>query len=184
MAEFLRKNRICLVIGLLTDLGIGLSSAWKTGSIFWWFAPLPVSLLLGFVVQQYVAAIRARPKIAKEDIVYQERSASGASQKNILTRLGGGRNCVRLVVTDDLLWITALFPFSILAATYDMVHVIPLHNISSIERKRVFGFESILLSYTDDSGGHHVLRLYPKDREQFIDAIKHGNNFLQYNEHG
>ena len=109
--------------------------------------------------------------MAKEDIVYQEFFASGASQKNILTQIGGGRNCVRLVVTRDLLWVTSWFPFSLIAPIYDGVHVIALGKISSVEPSRFFGADSLLLSYADDAGEIHTLRLMPQHRERFLRAI-------------
>ncbi len=62
----------------------------------------------------------------KEEIVYQEFFASGASRKNILTKLGGARNCLRLLVTRDFLWVTSWFPFSIIAPVYDLEHIVPL----------------------------------------------------------
>lgn len=66
------------------------------------------------------------PMFRKEEIVYQEFFASGASRKNILTKLGGARNCLRLLVTRDFLWVTSWFPFSIIAPVYDLEHIVPL----------------------------------------------------------
>ena len=139
--------------------------------IAFWVSFLPSVVFLGYIIQRYVVALRTRPNITKQDIVYQERFASGASQKNFLTKLGGGRNCVRLVVTRDVLWVTSWFPFSILAATYDMVHVISLRSISSLQPARFFGSVSLLLSYTDNHGRSHSLRLIPTNRERFLSAI-------------
>lgn len=132
---------------------------------------LPAAVLFGYIVVRYVAALRNRPSISKEEILYQEFFASGASQKNILTRLGGANNCLRLLVTRDLLWVTSWFPFSVFAATYDLVHVIPLRSISSIGSSRHFFSNSLLLSFTDEFGQGHSLQLIPKNPDRFLAAI-------------
>ncbi len=141
-------------------------------NIVFWLSLLPSVVFFGYIIQRYVVALRTRPNITNADIVYQERFASGASQKNVLTKIGGARNCLRLVVTRDLLWITSWFPFSVIAAVYDLAHVIPLPSISSVQPARVFGSDSLLLSYTDASGRSHSLRLIPKNRERFLAAIQ------------
>ncbi len=141
-------------------------------SFVYWLSLLPSVVFFGYIIHRYVVACRARPNITNEDIVYQERFASGASQKNVLTKLGGARNCLRLVVTRDLLWVTSWFPFSVIAAVYDLAHIIPLKSISSVQPARFFGSDSLLLSYSDISGRSHTLRLIPKNRERFLTAIQ------------
>ena len=136
-----------------------------------WLSLLPAAVFFGYIVERNVAAFRMRPRITKEEIVYQEYFASGASQKNFLTKIGGGRNCFRLVVTRDLLWVTSWFPFSLIAPIYDGVHVIPLQSISSVQPSRFLGTDSLLLSYTDASGKSHTLRLLPKHPERFLHAL-------------
>ena len=143
-----------------------------SNNIVFWLSLLPSVVFFGYIIQRYVVALRSRPNIAKEDIVYQERFASGASQKNVLTKLGGARNCLRLVVTREVLWVTSCFPFSVIAAVYDLVHVIPLRRISSVQPARYFGSDSLLLSYSDVSGRSHSMRLIPKNRERFLTAIQ------------
>ena len=139
---------------------------------FFWLSLLPSLAFFGYIIQRCVVALRTRPNLAKEDIVYEERFASGASLKNILTKLGGARNCLRLVVTRDLLWVTSWFPFSVIAAVYDLVHVIPLQRISSVQTTRILGFESLILSYTDRAGRSHSLRLIPRNPARFLNALQ------------
>jgi len=74
-------------------------------------------------------------------------------------------------VTRDLLWVTTWFPFSLIAPIYDGVHVIPLHSISSVQRSRFFGSDSLLVSYIDVSGKSHMLRLLPKNQKRFLEAL-------------
>jgi hypothetical protein len=81
------------------------------------------------MVWRYVRSIQMRPSFTQADVVFQEWFASGCSQKNIITKIGGARNCLRLVVTGSFLWVTSWFPFSLIAPLYDMEHVIPLRSI-------------------------------------------------------
>jgi hypothetical protein len=140
-------------------------------NIVFLLSTLPAVVFFGYIIYRNIVALRIRPRIAKGDIVYQEYFASGASQKNFFTKLGGARNCLRLVVTRELLWVTSWFPFSLIAPIYDGVHLIPLKSISSVQPSRFFSTDSLLLSYADDSGRNHTLRLIPKNREGFLTAI-------------
>lgn len=142
-------------------------------SVLFWLSFLPSIVFFGYGIRVYLLALRNRPRIAKGDIIYKENSASGCSQKNFITKIGGANNCLRLVVTRELLWVTAWGPFLAFAAFYDLSHVIPLKSISSVETSRWFGRETLLLSYRDDIGKTHSLRLIPKDRERFLSAIQH-----------
>ncbi|MGC3971416.1 MAG: hypothetical protein QM775_29975 [Pirellulales bacterium] len=138
----------------------------------WWLSILPGVAILAFLVWRYVVALRAAPAFTKDRVVYQEFFASGASQKNILTKLGGARNCLRLVVTHEFLWITSWFPLSLIAVIYDLEHVVPLQNIQSAERVRTFGFESLSLKFTDARGTLREVRLFPRDLDKFVRALR------------
>jgi hypothetical protein len=106
-------------------------------SVYYWIRYSLFILVCVYLIYKYVLAVQNRPRIQKADILYQEWFASGNSTKNILTQLGRVKNCVRIVITEDLLWVTSWFPFSIFAPAYDMEHVIPLDWITKVERKRV-----------------------------------------------
>lgn len=136
-----------------------------------WLSFVPGIVFIGYMIQRHIAAIRARPTFTKQDIVYQEFFASGASQKNFLTKLGGAQNCLRLVVTREWLWVTSWFPFSLIAPIYDLAHVIPLTAITSVTPSRAFFAETLLLTYADSSGQSHSLKLIPKNRDRFLAAI-------------
>jgi hypothetical protein len=130
--------------------------------------------MCAYIIYKYVLAVQNRPRIQKADVLYQEWFASGCSMRNILTRLGGANNCLRLVVTRDMLWVTSWFPFSIFTALYDMEHVIPLDRITEVEPKRGSLRRGIRLTYAGANGAPHSLHLAPKDEEGFLRAM--GNN--------
>ena len=111
------------------------------------------------------------PPVKPADIIYQEWFASGYSRKNIFTRLGGAQNCLRLVVTKDLLWVTSWFPFSLLAALYDLEHVVPRNQILSVNPSRWFLIPSVLLVFRDAHGSQHTLSLYPWGQAKFLRSL-------------
>lgn len=142
----------------------------KAFTIYLWFS-IASSIPIGvYLVYKYLNALRNRPLIHKSEIVFQERFASGYSMKNVLTRFGGARNCLRLVVTKDVLWITSWFPFSLITSFYDLEHVVPHNRISTLTNGQPNPKE-ILLTYADRSGATHSLRLFPKNLEGFLRAL-------------
>ena len=125
----------------------------------------------GLLAWLFIRARRMKPRFEKSDVVYQERYASGCSQKNILTKLGGARNCLRLVVTRSFLWVTTWFPFSLITPLYDLEHVIPIDAILSVRRSSDFGMSGILITYRDATGDEHTLKLRPKQPDAFIRSL-------------
>jgi len=119
----------------------------------------------------FIRARQMRPHIEKAEVVYQERFASGCSQKNILTKIGGARNCLRLVVTQGFLLVTSWFPFSLITPFYDLEHVIPLDSITSVRRSSFLGFDSLMLTYRGADGADHALRLRSKSPDDFIRSL-------------
>jgi hypothetical protein len=138
--------------------------------VFYWLSTIAAAAVLAWWAWRYFRAVRDRPRFEKADVVYQEWFASGCSQKNIITKLGGARNCLRLVVTKNFLWVTSWFPFSLIAPFYDMEHVIPLDAIVSVRHSRFVGRNNLLLTYRDCKGTH-TLRLLPRKPNDFIASL-------------
>ena len=66
-----------------------------------WFSHAASALFLVYLLYQSIEAQKKKPAIAKADIVYQEWRASGHSEANLLTKMGGAQNCLRLIVTSE-----------------------------------------------------------------------------------
>jgi hypothetical protein len=147
--------------------------------VYYWISYSLFVLMCAYIIYKYFLAVQNRPRIQKNDILYQEWFASGRSTKNILTQFGGGNNCVRLVITKDLLWVTSWFPFSLLAPAYDLEHVIPLGWISEVETNRGFMRRGIRLTYVDANGAAHSLKLVPRNEEGFLRAIENSQTVSQ-----
>jgi hypothetical protein len=137
----------------------------------YWFSIAATVALFGWLVWRYARGVQARPRFEPADVVFQEWFASGCSQKNIITKIGGARHCLRLVVTNSFLWVTSWFPFSLIAPFYDMEHVIPLNTIISVRSASFLGSRTFLLTYRDSAGGTHTLRLLPKRPDDFIRSL-------------
>jgi hypothetical protein len=136
-------------------------------STYFWVATALSTPLLIYLIYLNIVAIRNRPKLQKNDIIFEDRFASGNSRKNFLTQLGGARNCLRLVVTRDLLWVTSWFPFSLITTFYDLEHIIPRNRISKIETNS----GEVLLIFTDESGATRSLKLLPRNVTDFLTAL-------------
>jgi hypothetical protein len=148
-----------------------MTSTGETYSLSWWLEWLPSAALFGFIIWRYIVAVRNRPCFNNNEIIYQEFFASGASRKNLFTKVGGARSCLRLVVARDFLWITSWFPFSLIAPLYDMEHVVPLRSITSVERDKFLGFESLIVNFVDARGRSHSVCVSPKKQQLFLHAL-------------
>ncbi len=136
-----------------------------------WISSLLFLAMAGYVIYKYLLSIINRPKVERQAIIYEEWFASGCSMRNILTRLGGGHGCIRLVITGELLWVTSWFPFSLIAPFYDMEHVIPLNRITDIETRERWISTEVTLTYIDVKETSHRLKLVPKNLSVFLEAL-------------
>ena len=134
-------------------------------------------IFLLYLVYQYMLAQKNKPVIPRADIVYQEWFASGHSEANFLTKFGGARNCLRLLVTTQCLVVTSWFPFSLFSAFYDLEHVVPLATISRVEQKQTLGMKYLLVVYQDSQGKAHRIGLMPRNQHRFLEAISHTVSF-------
>ncbi len=137
----------------------------------YWLGPAILALILLMAARAYAAGRRRRPKIRQDEIVFQEHYATGASQRNFITKYCGARNCLSLVVTKDLLWITSSFPAAAFTALFDLEAVIPLRSIMSVQAKRFLGATYLLITYTDSHGVRRGVKLSSKNREAFLGAL-------------
>src|ERR1051325_9388404 len=130
----------------------------QTHQALYWFSIIATVAVLGWAAWRYARAVQTRPRFEPAEVVFQEWFASGSSQKNIITKIGGARNCLRLVVNRKFFWVTSWFPFSLMATFYDMEHVISLDAIVSLRHSRLLGCNTLLLTYRDSNGKSHTLR--------------------------
>ena len=98
---------------------------------------------------------------------------------HILTKLGGGRNCLRLRVTRNLIIISSWFPFSLLAPVFDLVHVIPYSAIIEIKPTKTLWMKCITITYRDKYQDSVTFTVISKNHDKFTSALK--ENLMQQN---
>lgn len=102
-----------------------------------WLADIPFPVLFGTAIAWiglWVGASiiyrksRGKPLFPRkpQDAAFFESNASGHSNRNRLTKLGGARNCLSVAVTKDAVVIQPRFPFNLmfLPEIYDFEYTI------------------------------------------------------------
>lgn len=115
------------------------------------------------------AILPSKPK----NSLFYEGWASGHSNRNIFTKLGGAHNCLLVAVTPDALIIQPRFPFNLmfLPEIYGLEYRIPGLNIRTVEKKgRIFG-KGVEMQFIDVGGGEKSVRLYLKRTDDFLAAV-------------
>jgi hypothetical protein len=103
---------------------------------------------------------------------YKERWISGESKKNLLTLLGGARNCLWVAVTDRELRVGLMFPFNLLflGEVYDLEHCIKGSSITDVAEGSFFSAVSI--TFEREGGQKTILVIRPRDRQRLLVALE------------
>jgi hypothetical protein len=135
-------------------------------------------LWVGFIIVALIIyKVKAGKKITpidSSDILYQEDGVSGSSHKNILTRLGGARNCLLVTATKNEIDIHPSFPLNLpfLPEIYDLKQRIAVKEIKSIQRiEHVIGKPSIKIEYVITGGESKAFELYLGNTDKFLSSI-------------
>ena len=102
---------------------------------------------------------------------FHEGMASGNSDKNLFSRLGGARNCLRVTVTDDEVWVHSFFPFYLITES-DLEHRIPHDAITSAQVANTSFGRRVLLDFALPDGGSRRLSLALRNPDGFLAALK------------
>jgi hypothetical protein len=139
----------------------------------WLFAIAIVWNLIWFGRKWYLRNKRGSifPKISPNEILFQEYTASGRSYKTWFTKLGGARNCLKLIVTPTELWVTSWFPFNLLVDEFDLEHRIPKSRITNLILAKSFLSKSFLIKFVTEAGSPRQLQIWPTNWKQFIEAL-------------
>jgi len=115
---------------------------------------------------------RYLPSPADESVILEEERASGYSHRNLVTKVGGARRCVKLVVTRDSLVVDLAMPLALVAEQIDMCHRIALSAIECVTKEDApFGTECVITYRTAD-GGRRQLSVFPEAPDQFLKVLK------------
>ena len=111
------------------------------------------------------------PPLTSVHVRFHEGTASGNSDKSFFSRFGGARNCLRVTVTDDEVWVRSFFPFYLITES-DLEHRIPRDAITSAQLARSTFRRSVLLDFRLPDGSSRRLSLFLRDPESFLAALK------------
>ena len=104
---------------------------------------------------------------------FYEKKASGSSNKNFFTRIGGARNCLNVAVADKTLYVFPMFPFNLmfLPEIYNLEHTIPLDKIKGVEFKKEILVSSIEIIFNKNEQNHSI-KLRLKKYEEFLGVLQ------------
>ncbi|MCW8877150.1 MAG: hypothetical protein OQK51_08830 [Kangiellaceae bacterium] len=106
--------------------------------------------------------------IEKAEEIFREKQASGYSKKSIITRIGGARNALDVIVTDAELCIKGIFfPISVIGLFYDLTIRIKLNEINEVTLKG----KEVEIAFRKNKGARSIV-LQLKNPDIFIHAIK------------
>lgn len=113
------------------------------------------------------------------DAIYSEKWASGNSNKNLITKLGGARNCLLVAITPTHLVVIPQFPFNLmfLPEIYDLEYKIRKENIRNISESCKFLFKMVTLEFISESNELLSISLKLKNNLQFIEKLNDDSAF-------
>lgn len=112
------------------------------------------------------------PDLSTVQVLFQENRVSGRSHKSLITKLGGGRKSHKVILTNSELWVTAHFPFNLVAAYYDGIHKIPLSSISGVNETN----NHVYIEFIRSNGASGKFELILSKQQEFMQLIKNAVN--------
>jgi hypothetical protein len=108
-----------------------------------------------------------------KDALFVERWTSGRSMSNLMTRMGGARNCLCVAVAKDRLMIHPHFPFSLmfLPEIYQLDCDIPLASIQDVSEGKVLFVKAVTISFTGKDGATSQLQLFMRKASEFQNVL-------------
>ena len=116
-----------------------------------------------------------KPKINKENVLYEERWQSGRSFRSFFTQFGGARNCLNTIFFKDHIVVKLHFPFYLFyPGLLGLEHTIPYRRIISCGMENFFGMRQVVLVFTNEKGQEEKLAFTAKDPEKVQSFCKQG----------
>ena len=107
------------------------------------------------------------------DTVFSESWASGHSNRNLWTKLGGASRCLRVFVTRDTVFVSPFFPFNLmfLPEVYDLEYCIPIQRIRSAEQNKRWLVKTVRIEFSNVAGELRSVELRLKNPVAFLQAL-------------
>ena len=117
------------------------------------------------------AAIREFGSIDSSSIIYSEKSASGYSNASWKTKRGGASKVLHIVITDKELIIKTYLFLAYIAKKYDMLHRVPLENITSTTLKKGTFSSKLHVTFTTIKGEEKEVVFMSKNNNQIKEIL-------------
>ena len=117
------------------------------------------------------AAIREFGPIDTSTIIYSEKSASGYSNKSWKTKRGGASKVLHILITEKELIIKTYLFLAYIAKRNDMLHRIPLENITSTTLKKGTFSSKLYLTFTTIEGKDKEIVLMSQNNLQIKEIL-------------
>jgi len=170
------RAMFAVAIGIILPLStipswLGWPGALRLGEIVYWvLAPFCIAagIILAIGSQRRFRAIAPR-----EPLILNERFASGHSER-MLIPVGASR-CLTVAVSEKAIYVYASVPIHMFSDVYDLMHRIPIENVTSCERRGQY----VRLCWEPD----HLkkgLRLRMRRGEEFVRLVNDRESTAQF----
>jgi hypothetical protein len=132
--------------------------------IIWFLAA--VLILTTFYIKGR-KALSIFPDIDQNQLKFRDKRASGYSTKSRKTKLGGARNSLDIVVTNDELWLKSMILFASISKENDLLHRIPLNKITSVEENG----NNITIDFISPARDNNRILICTNRPKELIDAL-------------
>lgn len=115
------------------------------------------------------------PPISQSEILFQENFLTGATDRNFITRLSAGGNCITIIITFNGVLIRLMAPFrwATSSSIGDMPHYFSISQIRQIKPRRHYpGSKGYEIEYEDHHGKVRWVWLKIRKPDQFLKALR------------
>ena len=136
-------------------------------NVGWVFA-----VVLASIVYRRATGKSIRPTVPSNSR-FSETWTSGRSLQNLITRLGGARNCLIVAVTPTSLEVHPQFPFTLmfLPEIYGLDWDIPLTKVRAVRTERGLFGDRDIVEFVTDEGRTERLELRLRKAPEFRTAM-------------
>ena len=127
--------------------------------------------MLTVIYKRGKKALEIFPSLQTVNVLFREKSVSGNSRKSLSTKLGGARNALEVIITNDELWVRSPLLFAGFGKTYDLLHKIKLTEILNVELSK----KNVVISFKENDKLTTTLDLKMKKNQEFVKIIKNKN---------
>ncbi len=117
------------------------------------------------------AAIREFGLIDPSIIIYSEKFASGYSNKSWKTKRGGASKVLHILITDKELIIKTYLFLAYIAKRNDLLHRVPLENITSTALKKGAFSSKLHVTFTTTEGEDKEVVLMAKNNNKIKEIL-------------